>query len=320
MKKINFLIYHFRRLSWIFYVIPAFFSKKKINKKPIFIVGHQGNGATIVSRIIRKTGDFITVTGGKNYIGGADEMQSVMGLLLTHKFTGIIHKYPRIASYTRRNGWFYASNKFIDYFRFGSSDYTDKDDRNFKLAIKTCLFRNSIFESQFQSRFLDKSQSYLLKIELIKKILANQSPKFIVIVRNPLATCWRAAFEKTGLAQQKINIEARLEMSVEHWNNCFYEMKKYESDESVNIYRLEDILSNINTSIKDIFQFIETDFDDNYLPSKIDKMGIGSMRNERWFPVKTEVNNRRINSVPDWAYQYILTNCNEGIKYFKYDL
>lgn len=319
MSKINFLVYHIRRISWLLYVIPAFFSKKKISNKPIFIVGHQGNGATIVSRIIRKSGKFLTVTGGKNYIGGADEMQSVMGLLLTHKLTGIIHKYPRIASFTRRNGWFYASNQFIDYFRFGSSDFTDKDDRIFKLAIKTCLIRNSIYKSKFQSRFLDKSQSYLLKIELIKKILVNQSPKFIIIVRNPLATCWRAAYEKTGLAKQKINIEARLQMSVEHWNNCFIEMKKYELDKSVKIYRLEDILSNINNSSKDIFKFIEIDFDENYLPSKNDKMGIGSMRAERWFPIKTEVNNRRIKSVPDWAYQYILANCNEGIKYFKYN-
>lgn len=305
-------------MSWLLYVIPAYLTTKTINKTPVFIVGHQGNGSTIISRIIKKSDDFITVTGGKKYLGGADEMQSVMGLFLTHKFTGIIHKYPKIESFTRRNGWFYASNKFISYFKFNQYDFTKKDERIFTLAIKTCLIRNSIFKSKFKSRFLDKSQSYLLKIELIKRILKDQSPKFIIIVRNPLATCWRAAFEKTGLANQKVNLHKRLEMSVEHWNNCFYEILKYKSDNAVKIYRIEDLVSNIDHGMKDIFTFIESDYDIDFLPGPDEKMGIGSLRGERWFPVRTEVNKKRISNVPDWAKDYINEKCKEGVEYFKY--
>ena len=76
----------------------------------------------------------MTVTGDKSYLGGADEMQSVMGLCLNKKFTGIIHKVPKINNFSKRNGWFYASNLFIDYYKFSDKDYSKKDESNFLQA------------------------------------------------------------------------------------------------------------------------------------------------------------------------------------------
>ena len=47
-------------------------------------------------------------------------------------------------------------------------------------------------------------------------------------------------------------------------------------------------------------------------------MGIGSKRTERWFPVKSEINMKNIESTPEWARDFILHECKEGMKFFNY--
>ena len=179
--------------------------------------------------------------------------------------------------------------------------------------------RNSFLKNKFKSRFLDKSQSYLLKIDLIKKILNDVNPKFIIIVRNPLATCWRASKEKTGLSNQKVNLRTRLNMSIEHWNNCFSEIKKYQNTNDVIIFRIEDLVADIENGMAKIFKFIDCSFEKEFLPNGKEKLGYGSLRGERWFPVRKEVNNHRIEVVPDWAKKIILERCKNGMNYFNYN-
>src|SRR5699024_2543155 len=99
------------------------------------------------------------------YVSGADDQQSVMGPYLGYKFAGVIHKNPPSTKFGLRRGFSYASNELLPYYSFGRYDYDEDQASKFKRAIKTALKLNGNKEGL---RFLDKSQTYALKIPLIR--------------------------------------------------------------------------------------------------------------------------------------------------------
>ena len=58
--------------------------------------------------------------------------------------------------------------------------------------IKYCIQKHSIGEV-VNSRFIDKSQIFTVKLSLINELLKENRPKFILITRDPYASCLRAA-------------------------------------------------------------------------------------------------------------------------------
>lgn len=300
-------------MSIYLYFFYAYIKKVKLKDSPVFIVGHQGNGATLVSRVLRKSGRFVTVTGTEAYIGGADEMQSVMGLALNAKFGGIYHKAPLRREYSRRNGWYYASDRLLPYFRFSHRDYKDDIAVNFRRCLSAIQLRSE------DKRILDKSQSYLFKIDLIDKILLSTPPIYIVIVRNPLTVCYRAAALKTGLSKLSFNVDYRLQLAVEHWNNVFEEILRHKNNPRVCVYRIEDIVANPEIYFQKIFGVLNESYDDSYLPHGSDLMGIGAKRKDRWYPIRSDISSSRLAEVPQWAKDYIVKSCQSGIEYFDYE-
>ena len=83
MKSISFFAnlfyYHWKRNNWLFYPLRFFTQFKHINiDRPIFLLGNQGDGLTLIARMLRRHPDVVSITGNHTYWSGADEMQKVM--------------------------------------------------------------------------------------------------------------------------------------------------------------------------------------------------------------------------------------------------
>lgn len=117
LKYISFeyIIYLTRRIKP---VINFRFSKKKIitekNSKPVFLLGNQGGGLTIISRILRRIPNVVSSTGNSNYWSGADEMNSVFGSLLPNELVSIEHRKDLPKEIKIGNDWICGTNKYID--------------------------------------------------------------------------------------------------------------------------------------------------------------------------------------------------------------
>lgn len=285
--------------------------------QPIFIVGHQGNGATIISRIIRRSHNVLTFSGNYTYFTGADEMQSGMGLFLDYRLTGLLHKIPKSNKFGPWRGWSYGCNELLPFYKFNEHDFDDSVKGNIIRCIKTAILSNRVLKNE-DYRFLDKSQSYALKIPLLRKALIEFSPRFIGIVRNPLAVCWRAAYVKTGLSRERISTEEKLKVAVEHWNNSIECMLMEAGKDDFLLVKIEDLLANLEIEMPSIFEFIDIDWDQNYLPQYSDILPYGTKRSERWYPVQSEINNKYIGDLPIHVKEYILDRCSKNMKKIGY--
>jgi hypothetical protein len=317
MIKIETLYYYYRRNRWM--LRPDLMNKKidlSIIDRPIFITGLQGNGATFVSRVLRRIDDVVTLSGNSKYWSGADEMQSALAQTLPDKFSRLTFKTPFSLYFNKRRGWAYASNEQLPYYKFSELDYNKPEANKFLKIIQGLILLNR--NDSKNKRFLDKSQSYALKIPLLRKALYNRNPKFIAIIRNPYAACYRSAILKTGLSKNNISANYKIRIAAEHWKNTVEALLE-SRDNDLLICRIEDILLDFNNELYKIAKFVELDLKKEHLPSENDIIPYGSKRKERWFPVKSEINSSYLKKIPEEFKKIIEEVCGDLIKQFKYN-
>lgn len=87
----NNIYYAYKRNNWMLDLSRFYknYKDKSINS-PIFLLGVQGGGLSLVSRMLRRNDKVVSVTGDSNYWTGADEMQNVLGPILPAEFTVLI--------------------------------------------------------------------------------------------------------------------------------------------------------------------------------------------------------------------------------------
>ena len=81
LAKIEYAGYIYKRNNWI--VDPRWlrsdcFQEEFSLNSPVFLLGTQGGGLTLVSRMLRRNREVVSVTGNNGYWSGADEMQAVL--------------------------------------------------------------------------------------------------------------------------------------------------------------------------------------------------------------------------------------------------
>ena len=289
--SLEYIYYILRRALPIFiaYIckIPGL-GKKGVVNKPIFLLGMQGGGLTIISRILRRSRNVVSISGGSNYWSGADEMNSVLGSSQSNEYASIEHIKNLPSEIVVGTDWICGTNKYIKMFHAESAD--DKAMMYFNKVVYTVgnLFGGKNF------RFIDKSQNYALKTKLLIKTFHPSRPIFIFLTRDPFAQCFKVAsgeYFTNRYLKRNLDFNQRLSLACESWANY---IQKFEEDttgyESVMIMRFEDIVLDLENSMKKICEYCDITFEKNILPTSDDIVPYGSRRKERWFPVHEDIN------------------------------
>lgn len=296
-KICNKAYYAYRRNLWMLH--PSIYYKNfrdvKINK-PIFLLGVQGGGITLVSRILRRNPKAVSVTGNCNYWYGADEMQNVFSPVLPPELTGISYKAPHDKMFGTPRGSLYATDRLITKYRNEAGDVTTETKERLQKIIRWVIAKHS--DNRDSARFIDKSQLYTVKLSFINEILKDCQPKFVLVTRNPYALCYRSAQGKAYSIKKisnRFDFSQRLSFVAQHWANSIkYVLGDSSNLENFKIIRFEDFLLNPKQKIKELCDFIELQYFEDMLPQSKHRIGLGNKSSNKWYPLRPNTNDKYI--------------------------
>lgn len=313
-NQINRLIYLSRTFSWL---LDPRFHLSKYNQipiyRPIFLIGNQGGGLTLLSRMLRRHPGIVSVTGNQMYWSGADEMQNVFGPILPRALTGIRYKAPPHPILTPPRSWSYASDELIESYRMTEQDATPEIACQLRRVIQYCVGRHGLSASE-PTRFIDKSQVLTVRVSLVHELLKTHSPIFVLVTRNPYVACYRAAIGKAGDMRRyssRLSFEKRLGLCAEHWSNAMAAALK-DRDRlgcSMLIVQFEDLLRRPYENLERICKFAGLSFDDRMLPHDGDSVPLGSRYLDRWYPLRTDVNESYMSQLTPEIVDLIAVQC-----------
>lgn len=269
--------------------------------RPVFLLGTQGGGLTLLSRMLHRSRDVVAAAGGSSYWTSADEMQNVFGLRLPFDLTGLRYKAPDHPEFPAPRSWTYAARDLYPLYRRTASDATPELRTALTSVIRYCGKR---FATDPRSwRFLDKSQVYTVRMGLIHALLEPFRPKFVLVVRNPYIATYRAA---TGAASDMVSLTARLglperlDIGAEHYANSVRAVldDAAELDIDVPIVRFEDLLAQPDSTLSRVCDHVGLPFDTDMVPAPHHRLPLGTRLKERWYPLRPDVNQRYLDDMP----------------------
>ena len=317
--SVEYLYYLLRRAIpyWIAMIcsLPGIGVRGKPHR-PIFLLGMQGGGLTLISRILRRNEDVVSVSGGCRYWSGADELNSVLGGLLPAELASIEHRYDLPDDIILGTDWHCGIDSVLPLFR--NADISEKQ-KNYVIKI---IHNIGVFFSGNGYRFIDKSQNFSLKGKLLLQIFEGTDPILIFFTRNPYALCRKVAegeYFSTRYFRDSLDYETRLRLACEAWENyvlCF------EADtvgyENSHIIPIESMFLNLKEGIESLCNICDVDFSHDLLPAQSDSVPFGSRRRERWFPVQTDINKKYLDDIDDAAIDLIRACIGETAERFGY--
>jgi hypothetical protein len=303
--------YLYRRNSWM--LDPSRFWRNCTEveiDRPIFLLGTQGGGLTLVSRMLRRHPQVVSITGDCRYWAGADEMQNVFEPVLPRSLTGLKYRVPADDLFTVPRGWVYATDRLLTAYRSTRNDVTPDVREQFLRLLRWNIMRNA--KKQRGVRFIDKSQLFTVKVAYIDELLSGCSPKFVLITRNPYAMCYRSTdgTRSLGMLRSKLDFNQRLALAAQHWANsmaCAHEDGR--TVRSFMVVRFEDVLTDPERQLRSICRFAELEFTGDMLPRPDQKMPFGCLRRDRWYPLNTDVNSRYLRRISPDQVEIVARYC-----------
>lgn len=303
-NRANFAWYLWRRGNWLFdpRSLVAHFREVEIDR-PIFLVGNQGDGLTLVSRMLRRHSQVVSLSGNHHYWAGADEMhRALLGRLPPSLVNGgyFLGRNPRHEILTPPRSWSYAADDLIDWYRKTADDFDQRTAKQLRAVIHESLYRHG---RPTGGRFTDKSQIFSVKMGYIDALLKETRPHFVLITRDPYASCYRNAIGKANDMKRyakKIDLETRFEVCLQHWINT---MRCIEQDKdqvsAFKAMKFEDILTEPQERLRELCRFLDMPFDEEMVPSPNHSVPFGSRFPDRWYPMRPDVNQRYLAELPE---------------------
>jgi len=275
--------------------------------RPIFLLGVQGGGLTLVARMLRRHPYAVSVTGNSTYWAGPDEMQNVMGPYLPGELTGLYHKKPRYPKYPSRD-WLYATDELLPLYRRTDAHASEQTARRLRSAISIAIAVHARHKQPV--RFVDKSQSFTVRLSFVNELLRETAPRFLVIVRNPYAMCYRAALKKTPISRLPLPAEERLRLASEHWANS-YRCVLEDAHKAANLkmIRFEDLLAAPSDYLQEICAFVDLEFQPSMLPAPEQHIPLGSTGSSsgdgKWYPIHPNTNQHYLDQLEPWIVNIV---------------
>lgn len=323
----NLIYYHWKRSNWL--VDPrtwiSHFKDIQITN-PIFFVGNQGGGLTLISRMIRRHRNIINITGNNDYWSGADEMHRVMVSRLPKTLRlsgGLLKSDPEHERFSQPRSWSYGSDDLVDKYHLTEKDYSEEVANRLKTIIGEAIYRFG--DEEGQVRFLDKSQSYTLKMRYIEALLRESDPYFVLISREPVAACYRQASGRAGGDMKRyadfMDFNERLEVCMQHWCNTMNTaLEDGKSVERFTHFKFEDFLRNPAERVGELCDFLELEYSSELIPQAHHNIPFGTRYTRRWHPLRQEVNEKYYREMSENTRDKILNRCGDlseklGYKY-----
>lgn len=319
--------------------------------RPVFFVGVQGGGMTLIVRMLARNKKVMTSTGDHRHWFERDELahqyerglpRSLQAYFYFYEpyvrecpeiLNGWRHCLPddqlqrlpeRMCHLRRTYGsyawWNYASDELLPYFRKTAKDFDPDEAQQFKDFLRTAIFFGRPLFSKRSYRFVDKSQIFSVKVGLLNKIFEKETPIFIAMTRNPYAVCWRAATQGY-LSNLEVGLEDRLKICTQHWRNtftCITEDFEAIAPERRLLIRIEDFVQDPAEFLGLICEKTGLAFSSDMLPQPQHRMPWYAYDRDKWYPIKADINSAHLNALDERHARIIQEGCGALAQTFGY--
>lgn len=291
--------------------------------RPVFFLGVQGGGLTLLVKAFQRHRKICFCKGNSNHWDAADNEMQVnifdMPEELSLRNNKVYHKKYKTNIFRY---WTYALNDTLSLYRLNSEKLSPDLSNSFKKVIRKII--SAYAHNPDDCRFIDKSQLFTVNLLSVYRLLKETNPFFVLVVRNPFAMCKRVAekyYENPNKNNFSFSKETSLRLCCQHWKNSYESALNDGKDvPNVKIVKFEDFLSCPSEFLKEICEFIELEFDTDIVPAPNQKSTIYSQMNSRWYPIRSNSNEKYVNSLTKNDIEIIKEECGELIKEFGYEL
>lgn len=263
--------------------------------RPIFILGTQGSGGTLVGRCLRRNAAVVTVSGGSEHWTGTDELGIVRSRMarLPPMLWGSSHRLD-IASEAlgTHHSSVFACDELLPLYRATSEDARPDDAARFMRLLREHL---AVYRG---TRFLDKTHSYTVKMPLIAALLEESRPLFVLVVRNPYGACPSAVERKPPSFAPEVAAERRLALVAEHWANAHrIALDDESSTGGLAVVRFEDFLADPGGVVQSLCSYVGLDYSPDMVPRPGQTMPWATLPTDRkWYPLYADDRLERVTS------------------------
>lgn len=271
--------------------------------RPIFLMGVQGAGLTLLTRMLHRNERVVTIGGGRAFWTGLNEMDKHCVRPLPDEIT---LSSPGFQSPTfkdhrgrceeehdvfgRERCWIYANDEMIDRYRKTERDWSPEIESTMKKRIKESLRAYAI--DLERARFLDMSQTFSLKVPLLHKIFPDAV--FVVQLRDPYVMCWREATGEHGFWNQEPPLDRRLELAAQHWRNTYRvlsgDLEALEQD-AITI-KFENLIADPERELRRVTTHVQLDYHNDMVPREHHTLPLGSGEAFKWYPIRPDANRK----------------------------
>ena len=256
--------------------------------RPIFFLGVQGGGETIIGRCLRRNAAVVSMSGNCDYWTGIDELGAVrnrMARLPTSlwgcKFRDDID-HPHFGP---NHNSVYACDDLLPAYRKTAEDAGEADGERYRRLLREHI---AVYARDPQhARFFDKTHTNTLKLPLLAEYLRGCDPFFVLVVRNPYSWCYRAVRRKRPTYRVPLAPEEELKLAAEHWTNSYrIALDDAQRVPNVTVVRFEDFVADPAAVVRRLCAALGLEVEAAMVPQPGHRLPFATLPGDRkWYPL-----------------------------------
>jgi hypothetical protein len=259
--------------------------------RPIFVVGLQGGGTTLVTRCLLRHPSVVSMSGNSSYWVATDELGFVRNRMaalppslwasshrddLTHPLFGTEH----------RSVW--ACDELLPAYRRTASDAAPSEAARFKRVLREHIAVYA--RNRGCARFVDKTHANAVRIPYIDALLAGCDPFFVLVLRNPYSICPRAMRRKPPSWSTVPPVAEQLTLAAQHWENASrLALEDGRRTGRFGAIRFEDFLIDPAGVVRAICDLVGLSYKPELVPRARDRFPFATLPTDtKWYPLRED--------------------------------
>jgi hypothetical protein len=257
--------------------------------RPIFVLGLQGGGTTLIARCLLRHGDVTSMSGNSRYWVATDELGFVRNRMarLPSSLWSSSHRtdldHPLFGT---RHTSVFACDELLPSYRRTRADARAEDAIRLERLIREHLLVYA--HDPRRARFLDKTHTYTVKLGYVDALLEGCDPLFLLVLRNPYTACFSAIRRKPPSWRSVPPYDEQLRIAAEHWRNS-YRLALADGAKTGGRFaavRFEDFVADPTAVVRAVCAFVDLDFDVDLTPQASHRRPFPTLPSDRkWYPL-----------------------------------
>jgi hypothetical protein len=257
--------------------------------RPIFVLGLQGGGTTLVTRCLLRHPSVVSMSGNSSYWVATDELGFVRNRragLPPSLWSSSDREDLDHPLFGTRHDSVWASEELLPAYRRVARDATPADAERFKRVLREHIAVYA--RDRADARFVDKTHTNTVKIPYLDALLDGCEPFFLLVLCNPYRLTGRAIRRKPPSWRTLPSEDDQVRIASEHWENAVrLALEDGERTGRFGAIRFEDFLRSPETVVRAICAMVDLPYRPDLVPRPGDRRPFATLPTDtKWYPLR----------------------------------